>query len=305
MFRIERRRLTKPSLLHPGELWCSACRSLSQLSACICPWPFWSRNASTPLDVLKRYKKDALNLHWLSLYLFGGLFVCCFLLVVVVVVVFRFFFFFFFFCSKGMPFYSSCSCCFLVFVPIQSHGPLFPHVWKIIRICHCCLAGRGWGVGRGVGWGHISCFVTTVRLFCNVSEFLVVWGGGGDVTWFILYRSVLFFLFHSNKLELLNSCCKKCWIFEQNLRTTYTLLMQEFRRMEDASPQAGDVTPASPLPSAASLSDFDVLVAHLCGQLYHFLSVRQKMMDLYPCRSGTWLRGNSCLELIVMHMVCT
>ena len=108
MFRIERRRLTKPSLLHPGEHWCSACRSLSQLSACICPWPFWSRNGSTPLDVLRRYKKDALNLHWLSLYLFGGLFVCVFCCCCCLFV-HLLLFFWGGSCSKGMPFYSSCS----------------------------------------------------------------------------------------------------------------------------------------------------------------------------------------------------
>ncbi|KAK7091804.1 KICSTOR subunit 2-like [Littorina saxatilis] len=69
---------------------------------------------------------------------------------------------------------------------------------------------------------------------------------------------------------------------KENLRTTYTLLMQEFRRMEDATPQTVEITPPSPLPSPASLfADFDVLVAHLCGQLCHFLSARQKMMDFY------------------------
>ena len=69
----------------------------------------------------------------------------------------------------------------LAFVPIQSDGQLCPQVWKISRIFHCCLAGRGGG-----GGGHISCFVTTVHLFCSVSEFLVVCvsrggGGGRDV----------------------------------------------------------------------------------------------------------------------------
>ncbi|XP_076437550.1 KICSTOR subunit 2-like [Babylonia areolata] len=71
---------------------------------------------------------------------------------------------------------------------------------------------------------------------------------------------------------------------KENLRTTYTLLMQEFRRMEDATPQTRDVTHSHalcPFPSATSSSDFDVLLAHLCGQLCHYLSVRQKMMDFY------------------------
>ena len=56
--------------------------------------------------------------------------------------------------------------------------------------------------------------------------------------------------------------------------------------MEDATPQVGDTSLVCPFPSAASVSDFDVLLAHLCGQLCHFLSMRQKMMDLYPFIQG-------------------
>ncbi|KAL8572159.1 hypothetical protein ACOMHN_057834 [Nucella lapillus] len=96
---------------------------------------------------------------------------------------------------------------------------------------------------------------------------------------------------------------------KENLRTTYTLLMQEFKRMEDAMPQGGESTLAAcPFPSPLSLSDFDVLLAHLCGQLCHFLCMRQKMMDFYEQVSTMGAHKNMSFEdlsTMVSHLTAT
>ncbi|PVD32126.1 hypothetical protein C0Q70_07554 [Pomacea canaliculata] len=72
---------------------------------------------------------------------------------------------------------------------------------------------------------------------------------------------------------------------KDNLRTMHLLLMQEYQRMSDSapsSPTSRHSSPSASLPSPSlSSAEFEILLSHLCGQLYHFLAARQKMVDFY------------------------
>ena len=65
----------------------------------------------------------------------------------------------------------------------------------------------------------------------------------------------------------------------QNLRSTYSLMATELRKMEeDMGPGPGKATTTTQDP----IRVFEELLGHLCGQLYEFMTARIKMMDLYP-----------------------
>ncbi|XP_041360889.1 KICSTOR complex protein C12orf66 homolog isoform X2 [Gigantopelta aegis] len=65
----------------------------------------------------------------------------------------------------------------------------------------------------------------------------------------------------------------------ENLRNIYQFLIQEFKRLDSSGHM--DTTPGTVPPS-----DLEILLAHLCGQLYHYLTARHKMMDLYEQMSA-------------------
>jgi hypothetical protein len=70
--------------------------------------------------------------------------------------------------------------------------------------------------------------------------------------------------------------------FLQSYQSTYDTIIKDLHTLEDAVPRTREDTVAAPFPSGAASQDFDVLMAHLAGQLSHFLMARKKMIALYP-----------------------
>ena len=74
----------------------------------------------------------------------------------------------------------------LAFVPIQSDGQLCPQVWKISRIFHCCLAGRGGGGGGGSHQLFCDNCASVLQCF-RILGCVCKWGGGGGEGCYIIY----------------------------------------------------------------------------------------------------------------------
>ncbi|XP_064652423.1 KICSTOR subunit 2-like isoform X2 [Lineus longissimus] len=61
----------------------------------------------------------------------------------------------------------------------------------------------------------------------------------------------------------------------QNMRSSYTILLTELKRIEEIPGTQADPELVAPPPSS------EKLLSHLCGQLGHFVTARIKMMDFY------------------------
>lgn len=68
---------------------------------------------------------------------------------------------------------------------------------------------------------------------------------------------------------------------KETYQATYDTIIKDLHCVEDAIPRTRDATTSSPFPSAVTSFDFDSLMAHLCGQLSHFLAARKKMISFY------------------------
>ncbi|XP_046350661.1 KICSTOR subunit 2-like isoform X1 [Haliotis rufescens] len=74
----------------------------------------------------------------------------------------------------------------------------------------------------------------------------------------------------------------------ENLRNNYQFLVQEFQRIDSLSQ-----TPVT------LRSDLDILLAHLSGQLSHYLTARQRLMDLYEQISSVAVHRNVSFDDLV------
>jgi len=66
-----------------------------------------------------------------------------------------------------------------------------------------------------------------------------------------------------------------------NLRSTYSLLSTELRKIEEATKRGQDATGAVPETVEPADQVFEELLGHLCGQIYEFLTARTKTMEFY------------------------
>ena len=66
----------------------------------------------------------------------------------------------------------------------------------------------------------------------------------------------------------------------QTLRSSYSILLSELRRIEDSSSKVE--LPGATKQDGSIDTMLEKLIGHLCGQLAHYLTARTKTMDLYP-----------------------